>query len=141
MKQYLIILLLIIPTWLYSQSLNTIKHVEIISELQDSMVLLNKQDVDKINKTFYDLKQLDSLKKLHLEMISCLEIKNSKLDSIISEQKVIIQNEVKIRTRLEEQTNNTIESYKKKYKKEKIKKICWQSATGVCLLTFLIILL
>lgn len=124
MKQFLIILLLIFPTWLYSQSLNTIKHVEIISELQDSMVLLNKQDVDKINKAFYDLKQLDSLKKLHLEMISCLEIKNSKLDSIISEQKVIIQNEVKIRTRLEEQTNNTIESYKKKYKKEKIKKIC-----------------
>ena len=41
------------------------------------MVLLNKQDVDKINKAFYDLKQLDSLKKLHLEMISCLEIKNN----------------------------------------------------------------
>ena len=105
------------------------------------MVLLNKVDVDKINKVFFEKQKLDSLRKLDAELIETLRIKNSKLDSIVLNQRAIIQNEIKIRNHLETVCKNDINEYKNKLKKEKIKKICWQTTTGICIITILIILL
>ena len=38
----------------YGQFLPGVKHIEVVSEIEDSMILLNKPDVDKINKTYFD---------------------------------------------------------------------------------------
>ena len=73
--------------WGQSDSLHKrVKHVEVISEIQDTMALINKDDINKINKVFYERNVLDSLRVVD----SCIIENQNKLkqltDSIVATQ-------------------------------------------------------
>lgn len=141
MRTLLTILFSLISFIGFSQSLDSIKHVEVISEIKDSMALINKCDIDKINKAFHDLKIADSLNVVNDSIISNLEIKNECLDSILKSQKVIIANKDLINNQLIVDHDNEVIYYKKELKKSNNKKVAWQSTTGVSLLVIILILL
>lgn len=105
------------------------------------MLLLNKEDADSINKMFCEKYKLDSLNAINENIISNLEIKNSKLDSILSEQKAIIANDSLIRIKEQSSHNSDIDFYKKEIKKQSTQKTIYQSTTGVSILIILLILL
>lgn len=141
MRRILILILTLIPILGFSQSLDSIKCIHVLSEMQDTMVLLNKPDVDKINKTFHDRNKLDSLNKVNEQLIEALYIENSLLDSIVANQQVIIQNDKLIEINLQDKISQTEDSYKDLLKSERRKKIGWQSCTGLSLVAILLILI
>ena len=138
--RWFVILFLFIPTLLFGQ-IDSIKHVEVVSELRDSMVLLQKSDVDKINKVFFERNQLDSLNILNEEIILNLEHVNSTLDSIIINQKAIIENHVEIESSLTKELKENQDFYQDSLKKSRREKIGWQTSTGISILAILLILL
>ena len=121
--------------------MDSIKHIELISEIKDSMALINKHDIDKINRTFHELKIADSLNIINDSIINNLNIQNTKLDSIVRSQKAIIENEQTIRSEIITQHSSEIDFYKKELKKSNNRKIIWQSTTGISLLTIVLIIL
>ena len=59
MKQlilFLLLFLLVVP--MYGQVIEGVKHIEIVSEIQDTMALLNKKDIDKINQVFFEREKI-----------------------------------------------------------------------------------
>lgn len=141
MKKLLIILFSLITISGFSQSLDSIKHIEIISEIQDSMALINKSDIDKINKTYYELEIADSLNVINDSIINQLTVYNHKMDSIIQNQKVVIENENVIKNQLLEDYSSEIKYYEKELKKSTNQKIAWQSTTGLSILAIILIIL
>lgn len=141
MKKILVVLFSLISFVGFSQSLDSIKHIEIISEIQDSMALINKSDIDKINQTFYKLEVVNSLNNINDSIINNLLIKNKYLDSIIIDQKNIILNQEKIHNQLVLDHSNEITFYKKELKKSNCNKIVWQSTTGLSLIAIILIIL
>ena len=136
-----IILLLFIGINCFGQSLDSVKHIEIVSEVKDSMVLLNKQDVDKINSTYEEKRRLDTLSTVRREIIDSLSVENSKLELICSEQKAIISNSEQIQSELK-QTNEILQgSYEKEKKKRQRDNIVWPATTGTAIICLLLILL
>lgn len=87
------------------------------------MVLLQKSDVDKINKTFFEKNQLDSLNTLNEKIIFNLEQVNSTLDSIIVNQQLIIENHAEIENSLTKELEERQDFYNSSLKKERRKKI------------------
>lgn len=118
-----------------------IKYAEVVSEIQDSMVLLNKQDVDSINKMFHEYAILDSLNIVNEEIIFNLIEKHSVLDSILLEQRTIIVNDSIIMCKNKLACEEEINYYKKEIRKQSNRKIFYQSTTGISLLALLLILL
>ena len=141
MKKILVIILSLITFSGFCQSMDSIKHIELISEIKDSMALINKHDIDKINRTFHELKIADSLNIINDSIINNLNIQNTKLDSIVRSQKAIIENEQTIRSEIITQHSSEIDFYKKELKKSNNRKIIWQSTTGISLLTIVLIIL
>lgn len=98
MKQlilFLLLFLLVVP--MYGQVIERVKHIEIVSEIQDTMALLNKKDIDKINQVFFEREKLDSLNRANEELISlyqakCLSLLNisSLKDDIIKDKDLLI---------------------------------------------------
>ena len=98
MKQlilFLLLFLLVVP--MYGQVIEGVKHIEIVSEIQDTMALLNKKDIDKINQVFFEREKLDSLNRANEELISlyqakCLSLLNmsSLKDDIIKDKDLLI---------------------------------------------------
>lgn len=98
MKQlilFLLLFLLVVP--MYGQVIEGVKHIEIVSEIQDTMALLNKKDIDKINQVFFEKEKLDSLNRANEELISlyqakCLSLLNisSLKDDIIKDKDLLI---------------------------------------------------
>lgn len=87
------------------------------------MVLLQKSDVDKINKTFFEKNQLDSLNTLNEKIIFNLEQVNSTLDSIIVNQQLIIENHTEIENSLTKELEECQDFYDRSLKKERRRKI------------------
>lgn len=87
------------------------------------MVLLQKSDVDKINKTFFEKNQLDSLNTLNEKIIFNLEQVNSTLDSIIVNQQLIIENHAEIENSLTKELEECQDFYDQSLKKERRRKI------------------
>lgn len=141
MKKILIILFSLISFAGFSQSLDSIKHIEIISEIQDSMALINKTDIDKINQVFHELEFADSLNQINDSIINNLLIENEYLDSIALNQKAIILNQEKIHNQLILNHFNEITFYKKELRKSNVKKVAWQSTTGLSLIAIILIIL
>ena len=69
MYKIIAVILMFCSTFVYGQFLPGVKHIEVVSEIQDSMVLLNKPDVDKINKMYFEKEKLDSLNMLKLSLM------------------------------------------------------------------------
>jgi hypothetical protein len=115
----------------HCQFISGVKHIEIVSKIQDSMVLLNKPDVDKINKTYFEKSKLDSLNVYKDQTINLLENKISVQDSIINNQKLLLDNEIAINTHLRKNLEDNTTQYEKQLKKERSGKIAWQVGVGV----------
>ena len=75
MKKLITILFLFFSILGYSQTIEGVKHIEIVSEIQDTMALLNKKDIDKINQVFFEREKLDSLNRANEELISLYQAK------------------------------------------------------------------
>ena len=131
--------------WGQSDSLHKrVKHVEIISEIQDTMALINKDDINKINKVFYERNVLDSLRVVD----SCIIESQNKLkqltDSIVATQINTIENQSSIIEQYEtviSESNSEIVELEKKQKKDKNSKIAWQSISGTLAAVVLVLLL
>lgn len=87
MKKIITIICLFFSTIMYAQ-----EHIERISEIADTMVLLNKADIDIINTAFNRLEYSDSLNVINEGIIENLTSENKKLENIVSEQSIILIN-------------------------------------------------
>ena len=141
MKKILIILFSLITFNMFGQSLDSIKHIEIISEVQDSMALINKEDIDKINQTFHELRVSNRVNEINDSIINVLSIQTQQLDSILRSQKIVIENEKLIRDQLVTQHSYEVDFYKKELKKSNNKRIVWQTTTGLSLLSVILLIL
>lgn len=141
MRKILTALFILITFSGFCQSVDSIKYIEIVSEIQDSMALINKCDIDKINQTFYELKISDSLNVINDSIINNLQVQNYKLDSILTSQKIIIDNADMIRDKLILDHSSEIDYYKKELKRSNSRMIAWQSTTGVSILAIILIIL
>lgn len=140
----LIISFMICFTGLNAQSLDSLKHVVIVTELQDSMALINNDDINTINKTFYERDLLDSLNSVNDSLIRKLDLVRINQDNIIRKQKVIIQNDslIKIQYQLAiDDRNKIIQDNQKAIKNQKNQKRIWQSTTGALAIALLVVLL
>lgn len=136
MRKILLILGLAIASNCYAQ-----KYVEYISEPADSMALISKKDIDIVNNVFNERDVLDSLHNLNEQIISTLESEIMLLDSIIVTQERIIINDSIAIDELKDKNKYTVEKYSKELKKEKAKKISFQTTTGVGIIVIILILL
>lgn len=112
-------------TGLNAQSLDSLKHVVIVTELQDSMALINNDDINTINKAFYERDLLDSLNSVNDSLIRKLDLVRVNQDNIIRKQKVIIQNDslIKIQYQLAiDDRNKIIQDNQKAIKNQKNQK-------------------
>lgn len=113
-------------TGLNAQSLDSLKHVAIVTELQDSMALINNDDINTINKAFYERDVLDSLNLVNDSLIRKLDLVRINQDNIIRKQKAIIQNDslIKIQYQLAiDDRNKIIQDNQKAIKNQKNQKI------------------
>lgn len=123
-----------------------VKHVEIISDTltTDSIVGIDKEDVDVINNVF---RQRDTYKDMTIvqdSVIKKLEIISFDKSSIISTKDLMIQQHEKIQADMKkmiENNNKIIMEKDKAIKSEKRKKTFWKSTTGICVAGIIIILL
>ena len=116
-------------------------HIEYISEPTDSMALVSKKDVDIINRVFYDREVLDSLLNISEQTIRVLEKQNKVQSNIISNQKLIIENKDIVIKELEAKIESNVRYYSKELKEEKIKKISFQTTTGIGIITIILLIL
>lgn len=140
----LIISFIICFTELNAQSLDSLKHITIVTELQDSMALINNNDINIINKVFYERNLLDSLNSVNDSLIRKLDLVRINQDNIIRKQKAIIQNDslIKIQYQLTiDDRNKIIQDNQKAIKNQKNQKIVWQSTTGALAVALLVVLL
>lgn len=136
MRSLLIILCLFIGLSSYAQI-----HIEYISEPTDSMALVSKKDVDIINRVFYDREVLDSLLNISEQTIRVLEKQNKVQSNIISNQKLIIENKDIVIKELEAKIESNVQYYSKELKEEKIKKISFQTTTGIGIIAIILLIL
>ena len=136
MRSLLMTLCLFIGLSSYAQT-----HIEYISEPTDSMALVSKKDVDIINRVFYDREVLDSLLNISEQTIRVLEKQNKVQSNIISNQKLIIENKDIVIKELEAKIESNVRYYSKELKEEKIKKISFQTTTGIGIITIILLIL
>ncbi len=141
MKKLIIILLLCLSSLCYGQTIEGVKHIEIVSEIQDTMALINKQDVDRINNIFFEKEKLDSLNRANEELISlyqakCLSLLNMSdlKDDIIKDKDLLIDETKQV-------LESKYEAQKLETKKMRNKKLIWQGVSIAELAIFLIILI
>lgn len=140
----LIISFIMCFTELNAQSLDSLKHITIVTELQDSMALINNNDINIINKVFYERDLLDSLNSVNDSLIRKLDLVRINQDNIIRKQKAVIQNDslIKIQYKLAiDDRNKIIQDNQKAIKNQKNQKIVWQSTTGALAIVLLVVLL
>lgn len=116
-------------------------HIEYISEPTDSMALISKQDIDVINNMFNERNMLDSLCNINERLISKLELNNRVQSNVLERQAQIIKNQELLIKELEIRNENSVQYYSKELKKEKTKKISFQTTTGLSIIAIILILL
>ena len=125
--RWITIILIFISLNCFSQNISQIKHLETISEITDTMALINKQDIDKINRTYFIKNKLDSLNCLNEAIIRELNVKVAAQDSIIFNQLGIISNKDNIileyKNKHDELIANNLKQIKKEQRKSRIFKI------------------
>lgn len=86
------------------------------------MIMINKEDADKINKTYFLKNQLDTINCLNEKIISELKVKSLKQENIIKEQQEIVDNYKKIVKEQKDQNEKLIKDYDNSLKKSQRKK-------------------
>lgn len=139
MKRLITILLLFVSIICSAQLPSEIKHVEIVSEVADTMIVLNKTDLDKINTAFYMLDVYDSLNVVSEEMISTLKVINNNLENVIEQQKYVIDNqEIQIKT-INSKNKDVISDLEKQVKRANRWKAFWEGTTGVSVVAVILL--
>ena len=87
------------------------------------MALINKSDIDKINQVFHELECANALNEINDSIIDTLVIQTHYLDSILQNQKVIIENEKLINDQLILDHSVEINHYDKELRRTKNEKI------------------
>ena len=77
----------------YAQLPEKVKCVEFASEPSDTMIMINKVDLDKINTTFYRLDLADSLNVINDKLITSLISESNTLKELSNTQRAIIENQ------------------------------------------------
>lgn len=142
MKQlilFLLLFLLVVP--MYGQVIERVKHIEIVSEIQDTMALLNKKDIDKINQVFFEREKLDSLNRANEELISLYQAKCLSLLNISSLKDDIIKDKDLLIDETKDALEAKYEDQKLETKKMRNKKLIWQGISIAEIAIFLIIIL
>ena len=139
MRRLIAIVFLFISVICSAQLPDEIKHIEIVSEVTDTMVVLNKSDLDKINTAFYMLDVSDSLNVVNEQIISTLKMTNNNLESIIERQKYVISNqETQINT-INSKNKDVISDLEKQLKRANRWKVFWESTTGVSVIAVVLL--
>ena len=86
------------------------------------MIMINKEDADKINKTYFLKNQLDTINCLNEKIISELKVKSLKQENIIKEQQEIVNNYKKIVKEQKDQNEKLIKDYDNSLKKSQKRK-------------------
>lgn len=84
--------------------------------------MINKEDADKINKTYFLKNQLDTINCLNEKIISELKVKSLKQENIIKEQQEIVDNYKKIVKEQKDQNEKLIKDYDNSLKKSQKRK-------------------
>lgn len=138
--RWITIILIFISLNCFSQNISQIKHLETISEITDTMALINKQDIDKINRTYFIKNKLDSLNCLNEAIIKELNVKVAAQDSIIFNQLGIISNKdyiiLEYKNKHDELIANNLKQIKKEQRKSRIFKIF--SASELAIIAILV---
>lgn len=122
MRTWLILLTIFISFNIYAQDISRVKQIEFISEVSDTMALINKKDIDKIIKLSFEKEHLERVNSLNESLIHELEVKSEKLDSLIITQNGLIYDYKSIIFEEREKNNNAIKDYEKALKKSQRKK-------------------
>lgn len=131
-------------TGLNAQSIDSLKHVVIVTEMQDSMALINNNDINIINKVFHEREVLDSLHEVDDTLIRKLDLVRIEQDKIIKNQRAVIQNDSIIKRQYQlaiDQKNQIIKDNEKAVKIQKTQKTIWQSTTGALAIVLIVVLL
>lgn len=141
MKQLILFLLLLLTIPIYGQVIEGVKHIEIVSEIQDTMALLNKPDIDKINWVFFERNKLDSLNKVNEELVMAYQAKCLQLLQISDLKDGIIKDKDLLIDETKDALEAKYEDQKLETKKMKNKKLIWQGISIAEIAIFLIIIL
>lgn len=141
MKKLITILFLFFSILGYGQTIEGVKHIEIVSEIQDTMALLNKKDIDKINQVFFEKEKLDSLNRANEELISLYQAKCLSLLNISSLKDDIIKDKDLLIDETKDALEAKYEDQKLETKKMRNKKLIWQGISIAEIAIFLIIIL
>ena len=131
-------------TGLNAQSIDSLKHIVVVTEMQDSMALINNNDINIINKVFHEREVLDSLHEVDGTLIRKLDLVRIEQDKIIKNQRVVIQNDSIIKRQYQlaiDQKNQIIKDNEKAIKIQKTQKTIWQSTTGALAIVLIVVLL
>lgn len=142
MKQlilFLLLFLLVVP--MYGQVIERVKHIEIVSEIQDTMALLNKKDIDKINQVFFEREKLDSLNKVNEDLVMVYQAKCLQLLQISDLKDGIIKDKDLLIDETKDALEAKYEDQKLETKKMRNKKLIWQGISIAEIAIFLIIIL
>ena len=121
----LIVGFIICFTGLNAQPIDSLKHIVIVTEMQDSMALINNDDINIINKTFHERDILDSLHKVDRTLIRNLNLVRIEQDEIIKNQRTVIQNDSIIKRQyglVLDKKNQIIKDNEKAVKSQKTQK-------------------
>lgn len=131
-------------TGLNAQSIDSLKHIVVVTEMQDSMALINNNDINIINKVFHEREVLDSLHEVDGTLIRKLDLVRIEQDKIIKNQRAVIQNDSIIKRQYQlaiDQKNQIIKDNEKAVKIQKTQKTIWQSTTGALAIVLIVVLL
>lgn len=131
-------------TGINAQNIDSVKHIVVVTKLQDNMALINNDDINVINKVFYERNILDSLNIINDTIIRNLNLVKTKQDTIILNQQKIIQNDSLIKQNYQlsiDKQNKMIQDNKEAIKSQKTQKTIWQSATGLLAIVLVVVLL
>lgn len=109
--------MLFIPLIGFAQLPKEVKHIEIASEVVDTMILVNKPDLDKINTAFYRLEIYEDLNETNEEIISNLQLETNKLKELADKQEIIIDNQKQQLANREKENKELISDLEKQIKR------------------------
>lgn len=123
MKKIILFFVLFVSIQGYGQVIDGVKHIEIVSEICDTMALINKNDVDKINRTYFEKNRLDSLNKINEDIIRLYEKKYLSLSNISDIKDDIIKDKDLLISETKSALDAKYEAQKEETEKIRTKKI------------------
>lgn len=126
-----------------AQKLDSVKHVIVVTKLQDTMALINKEDINKINKVFYERDILDSLNKLNDSIICNLNNTIQKRDTLLMNYQLIKHTDSLIKAKYRAELQRQMQlatSAEKEIINQKTQKYVWEGISGGLALALLLVL-